>query len=200
MGQQSGSWPAAGAGTLPHHLMDAVELSIYLSLHSHRASAACVWGRLGSFKGRAMGLNTKGWKLPPAPASSVQGPQAGCHQWSSSTQLQTCNEKLDRAERWEAGCNGLVCSPIWTRQLVCPLQWPFCYGMHTSFGGRRGHRGTCLPHSHRLSAAQIYSHSLLFSREPSSEQRSATLCLFAAAEAHDCAHAYTHTHTLLLLI
>lgn len=28
-------------------LMDALELSIYLSLHFHRASAACVCGRVG---------------------------------------------------------------------------------------------------------------------------------------------------------
>lgn len=47
------------------------------------------------------------------------------------------------------------------------------------FGGRWCDRGTCLPHSHPLSAAQIYFHSLLFSGEPPCQA-------FVVAGARDC--------------
>lgn len=104
--------------------------------------------------------------------------------------LSWCLRKVAKAVRFfpSSDCNGVTrCYALGSG----PTNWsvfprcPFCYRTHTSFGGRWCHRGTCLPHSHPLSAAQIYLHSRLFSRDPSCNQRGAA-CLFVVAGARDC--------------
>lgn len=69
----------------------------------------------------------------------------------------------------------------WVDQLVCPpsgvhLERGHRYGMHTSPGGRGCHCGTCPLHSQLASTAQIYLHSLLFSRELNCKQQRIRLC------------------------
>lgn len=58
-------------------------------------------------------------------------------------------------------------TPGWTNWFVpsgVHLERGHRYGMHTSPGGRWCHFGTCPLHSQPVSTAQIYLHSLLFSR------------------------------------
>lgn len=103
------------------------------------------------------------------------------------------HERVKRAKCWEVcfwggGFLTSVSNRVDVSDVDTPTGlWPFGYGMHTSFGGRWCHRSTCRPHSHPLSAAQIYLHSLLFSRDPSCERWcTATFCLFVVPGARDC--------------
>lgn len=103
--------------------------------------------------------------------------------------LQTMRTKCCLSRGCFPGCSRVTCCgasiPGWTNWFVpsgVRLERGHCYGMHTSPGGRWCHGGTCLLHSQPLSAAQIYLHSLLFSREPYCKRQGIVLCLLVVCQ------------------